>query len=358
MNNEVNNVNNQVNNTTVPNNNVIPPQTTPAQVPQSTQPSVAQPTPMPATPSSVVKPTPMPAPAGNVVNPTQLSSQPAQVPPIPSAANQELTVVNTTKKRTSNIILIIFLILMILVVFNIDTVLKYYDNYMKTGSLTKDTNEQSTDNLVSGYILINDNSSSMKVNNINFYNFRKKNDTMLTFNYESSNSFDDPKAMNVYVELYNSEKVLIYKGLFNPNEKIERDSVRLYSIELDNYVYSEAFYALIKKYNSGESNKASMTCTFSEDSVSYKIVYNFENEMLINYTVNKELLDNNKHYKTEITDEYNSVSKYISATYDNNKLNYSVDLSNSIAGFNPLYEYGTVKVVIKNKEELKKWNCE
>ena len=351
-----------------------------------------------ANPNNVVSPTPMPAPAQNYnaaqmpaqpnVQPVQPAQQPVQqpvqqpsqvvqstpsmqtpasltgaspkltIPPAPSPANpEEVTVVNTTKTKGSNIILIIFLALLILFVFNIDTVLKYYDNYVKTGSLTIDTDSANTDNLVNGYILIDDSTGSIKLENINFYNFRKSGNLVISLNYLSSVDYSDTKTLGLYIELYNSSKELIYKGLFDTNGAVEKNSVRLYDITLDNYVYTNAYYALVKKYTSEDENaKTTLTCSLNDDNVSYSIVYNFNNNSLVNYSVDKSIKNNT--VKSELDNEYNSVSSYVTATYANNKLSYTVDLNNIDDEFNPLYLYGTTPKVVSVKEELKKWKCE
>ena len=283
---------------------------------------------------------------------------PPSVPTSPSG--NEVTVINTTKSKTSNIFLIILVILLILFVLNIDTIIKYYDNYVTTGSLKENTNVENTDNLVNGYILVNDSNGSIKLNSINFYNFRKNTQDMtVTFNYLSSENYSDSKSLDLYIELYNPEKELLYKSLFNTDSSVEKDSVRMYTLELDNYVFSNTYYALVKTYTQDEKNKQStLKCTFVNDDVNYEIVYNFLNDGLTNYIVNKELINSSSSYKSEFDNEYTNTSKYLSVNNDNNKLTYSVDLNNYNNEFNPLYTIGTTSKVVKVKEELKKWICE
>ena len=335
-----------------------------------------------ANPNNVVSPTPMPAsPTQNYASqpqaqPTQTVPQtPVQnntiqtpasltgespklnVPVTPSVPSpQEVTVVNTTKSKASNFILIVFLILLVVFVYNIDTVLKYYDNYMKTGSLKIDTNTTNTDNLVNGYILIDDSTGSIRLEKINFYNFRKSGSLTVSFNYLSSIDYTDTNTLGLFVELYNSSKELIYKEKFKINS-IEKNSVRMQDIVLDNYVYTNAYYALVKKYtDSDESVSSSLNCTYEDDNVSYKTVFTFNNNSLIKYSVDKSLKNNIS--KKELDNEYNAISSYITATYANNKLTYTVDLTNYNTEFNPMYLYGTTPKVVRVKEELKKWKCE
>ena len=334
-----------------------------------------------ASPNAAVKTTPMPATPQQNYNPVNTPATPAQssatpmntqpstpqptvqtppqstvTPPVPNFNNSnEVSVINTTKKKTSNVILIIFLLLLIVFVYKIDVVIKYYENYVKTGSLKGDTETTDTDNLVNGYILINDSTGSMKMESINFYNFRKVENTTLSFNYLSSVDYTNSSSLKLYVEIYNSEKELLYKEQFNTVGNIEKDSVRIYSINIDNYVYTYGYYALIKKYTEETNTTSSLTCSLDNEDVSYKVIYNFSNDLLINYTVNKELKNNNK--KLELDKEYKSVVNYFNPTYNNNKLSYSVDLNNYNNEFNPLYLKGTTPKVVTAKEELKKWTC-
>ena len=56
------------------------------------------------------------------------------------------------------------------------------------------------------------------------------------------------------------------------------------------------------------------------------------------------------------TEKY--INTCIETIYENNVLKYTIDLDNTYENFSPLYTKDTTKIIIKNKEELKKWNCE
>ena len=322
---------------------------TPVNVPvQPVTPTPVQPT---VTPAAPVAPTQPVAPAEVTPNaPVQ------EEVPVESTANGEenVTVVSTKKSRVSNIILIIIIGILIAFVFNMDTIIEYYELYMETGSLTK-PDDTPTDNLANGYILIDDNSSSIKVDNIRFYNFRKTGDTTLSFHYNALAKYETPATLGIYIEVYNYEKELLYKELFDTQKMIEKDTVRTYSITLDANVYADARFALVKQYTDEEKNATStLVCKTEENNLKRSITYNFKNNGLSSYDVSITKVSED----ASLDSEYESVKDKFNATLENDELKYTVDLGTEIEGYRPLYVKDTTKVIIKNKEELKKWTCE
>ena len=94
--------------------------------------------------------------------------------------------------------------------------------------------------------------------------------------------------------------------------------------------------------------------------LNYNIVYNFKNNELINYIVNKQILNYNtdsESYKS-LNLEYLVASQKLNAVFQSGNLNYTIDLEKDLNGYTPLYEKGTLRTIIKNKEKLKEWVCE
>lgn len=266
----------------------------------------------------------------------------------------EPTVINTTKSKGSNIVLIFVIILLVAFVFNIDKMSEYYQNYIETGSL-KPANVP-TDNLSNGYILINQSESSMNVLNIRFYNFDKKGDNKISFNYSSTSNYDDITKENIYVGIYNSEKELLYKELFNPNKAVEI-AVSSYTMNLTSDIYDNAFYALVKNLSTTELNAASkLKCTYSDKNYKYENVYHFKNEMLDSYDISKQSITDES--KLDLENEYNELKDKINVGYENNTIKYSIDLNEDNTNITTIYEKGVTPTIIKNSETEKKWNCE
>ena len=330
---------------------VTPVPVTPQVAPQDSVPSV---TPIP-TETQNVTPTPMPTDPNADIKQINLSkTQPETQDVPPSASNAEPTVITTTRSKGSNIVLAIVIIILIAFAFNIDTILKYYENYMETGSLTK--TDVPTDNLTGGYILINESTSSIKVKNIKFHNFKKVSPMTVSFNYETADSYSNPSELGIYIELYNSDKNVVYKELFNPENGIEKNTTVNYSMELESDVFEKAYYALVKTYTEEELNAtSSLVCKKENSNYKYENKYSFTNNELNNYEVQIVSISEDK---TEIEEEYNKVKDKLSATYDNNTLKYNVDLNTEISDFNPDFKKGITPEIVKSRNELKEWTCE
>ncbi len=311
-----------------------------------------------------VAPTTQSTPSVQTVTPPPQVVAPQAVTP---QTENEAIVINTTKKKTSNIIVFVLVILMILFAFNLDTVLDMINNYINNGTISNNNNTN-TDNLSNGYIMINE-SSNMSLEEIKFYNFRTKEDSVeVTFNYEVNKKHENAADLKIYIELYNSDKELIYRELFDPQETLEVGTIHTYSLNLTNDIYTSAFYALVKEYTEQEENSTSkMVCKLNDSNdnvtINYEITYNFKNNGLTSYEVNKnyKLKDNDvtDNYVIELDKEYESVKdKITSVSYENNTLKYTVDFSNDIEGFIPLYNKDAIINAIKEKETMKKWVCE
>lgn len=353
----------------------VTPQPMPAQEPAP----VPQPMPAPAqevTPTPVVAPTaapsevmpkaeettpqvapPLPKTEPQVVMPSP-GAAPAEVVPGPAANPEDVTVISTTKSRTSNIILILVIALLIGFVFNIDKVIEIYENYTQTGSLTPPV--EPTDNVTDGFVMIDDNNSSVKVEGIKFYYFKKADGQKLSLSFESETKYDKPADLGIYIEIYNSNKELLYKTLFNPNEVIEANTVRKYSIDLTNEIYESIFYAKVKTYTEEEANATSnMVCKLTKDGVNYTNTYNFKNNTLEKYDVQMELVTPKANEEEKAFEsEYEKVKDLGNAKLDDNSLTYSVDVTKEYENYTVLYTKDATKLIIKNKEELKEWTCE
>ena len=355
---------------------IAPTQSTTADSPFFTPTSV-----QPETSSSLELPPVTPARVETPVSPTQTVAQPVQtvqpqagaVATVEAAPESQVEVIETVQKsKTSNFIIIIFLILLILFVFNIDTVISIYDRYRNPVTPQTPTNKK-TDNVTEGFVMINENTSSIKVNNIKFYNFRQAAGKGITFSYEVLAKIDNAKSLGIYIELYNSEKEIIYKELYNPSQKLEKDTVRTYIIEVEKDVYDAAFYALVKTYTEEEkAKKTSLTCSSEDKNYYYKHTYNFVNNGLSTYDVEKtskkteavtpeEGTEENAPVITvdkKLQEEYELLKDTNNATLENGVLKFSVDVNADNDDFVVAFEANTTLKVIKDRLTEKEWKCE
>lgn len=298
-----------------------------------------------------------------VVNPTDASTG---INPQNEVAPAETEVINTSRKKSSNIFMFIIIILIIVFIYKIDDVIAYFDNNFAPTVSDRVENTTSS-NLVDGFIVMNENNSFIKVEKIKFYNFKKSNGEIV-YNYVSDKKYKTTDSLGIYIEIYNIEKELLYKELVNISD-IETDAIRTNNMKVTNDVYQDAYYILVKTYSEEEKNKkTTLTCKYDESNdmivLNYKVTYNFTNNVLTSYTVSKEFLasdinSSQTKAKDELLNENNEATKYgITTEYSENKLSYTVDLNNVKEGFKPLYDSTTVRKTIINKESLKKWNCE
>lgn len=326
---------------------------------QTNTPQTAQPV-QSVQPQTVVAPTMQPTPA------TPMPEMPAmpEVAPM-EAAPMEEQVISTHKKKTSNLIMYILVIILILFVVFIDPIKEFITDKIID---FKPNNPNTSENLISGFLKLEEKSGYIKVNNIKYYNVKKSNETNIILNYEPYKNSSNIEKEGIYIELYNADKEILSKTLFNPS-KIEKNVVRTFTFEVTNDVYTDAFYALVKTYTDEElKSTKTLTCkyTVNNDNITLNYVntYEFINNSLTKYNVNKTFsykgdnTESNK-YKNELKNEYLNINDFnIKSEYNDTSLKYSIDLSNEIKDFRPLYKKDAIITIVKNKEELKKWKCE
>lgn len=290
--------------------------------------------------------------------------------PLPELPKEQVIIETVKKKEKSNVPFIIVLVVIVfLAIYYMEDIIDFVDNTInnKNPSSVIETDDN---NLVEGYILIDDNTGNIKVNSLKFYNFKKNSEELsIILNYVSSEKITNIKDEKIYIEFYNSNKEVLYKEVFEFDGILYANEIKTHSVKLNSDVFSDASYALVKTYNDSELNKEEkLVCEFKENTeeynVLYKNTYTFRNELLVGYEVYKmyeTIQDSTKEtkYKKEIESEYKYIKENnIENTYENNTLTYKVDLQTDLNGFIPLYEKNTSITSIKNKDILKKWECE
>ena len=300
------------------------------------------------------------APTANVVNGEQVIDPQSIMP-------SQSDVIDTEKKTSSNVILVILLIIMALIAFFMQDIINLFNKTI--APFTTSTTEVTSGDLIDGYMKIEEN-GFMIVEKVKFYNYKKSTEPNLIINYLPQKNLSSASDYQIYIEIYNSDKVLIYKELFNPSADLEKDTVKQYTMKVTSSVYKSAFYVKVKTYTDDEKKSTStLTCTYTatgsdELKVIYKTIYNFQNNDLISYDIDKSYTTTNAEstealkYKEEIKKEYLKITDYnIKSTYTDTSLKYTIDLSKLPDGFTPSYIKGTVSKTINDKETLKKWVC-
>lgn len=280
------------------------------------------------------------------------------------------TEVNTQKSKTSNVIIVIILLIIAGCIFFIDDITEFFNQTVLPIIKNEPVSDESNGNLVDGYIRLGDPSSFMKLGGIRFYNFTIGEQNKIIFSYVSDKKIDSTDSLGYYIVFYNNDKEITYKELFNIENKVESGEVNQYKINVDADVYQDSKYGKIIKYTTEElQKKYKITCTYEredEDNIKlrYENIYNFENDMLVAYSITKEYTlpeeetVTSKKYKDELDNENTKISGIgIKTDYKDNRLFYSVSLNGLPEGFIPLYKSGATKAMIIKKENLKKWEC-
>lgn len=279
------------------------------------------------------------------------------------------TEVNTQKKKTNNTIIIVILLIIALCVYFMDDLASFFNETVMPMIKNETKEEDTSGNLVDGYIRLGDPSSYVKLSGIKFYNFTISEKNKIIFSFLSDKKLDSTSDLGYYIVFYDNDKDITYKELFNTTNVINGE-VNQYKISVDADIYQDSKYSKIIKYTSDELNKKyKMTCTYTRDEtdnikLKYENVYSFENDLLVSYSITKEYIlpeletETSKKYKEELDNENEMISKVgLKTDYKDNKLFYSINLNNLPDGFIPLYKNTSTKKMINKKENLKKWEC-
>lgn len=292
--------------------------------------------------------------------------------------NKNEKLVNTLEFRKENRLLIIIVVLLILFVILLPTITGWIDK-KSIFSYNQQVQEIVNNKTVDGMLVINKEEGSITVKNIRFYNPSKRTNNEISLVYLPESSIKDVNSLNIYIEFYNSNKMIIYRTKFTSDEKLERKVHGTISMKVNEMIFKEATYAKVTIIKDDEFKKSDevLICTqnFTDDGyeVEYKTTYNFGARGLISYQVNKtaikrsgETIEEGEETTNKYRDEFENEAKMISKTnieeltYDENSITYTVDLftlDTKKSDFSPSYQLGNVKRQVKLGEEANKWSC-
>ena len=347
-------------------------------------------------PAEVPTETPVPteAPAADIPAPTELSSTPGdanvdtlspeekkeeELPeeppaePVPTleeiiANPTNVSEINTVKRKGSEGILILCVAIFAIFAFFMGDIIGFIEPLFKSTNPVIESNSTG-DSSISGYLKIDDGVSEKTIENLRIYNVGKRNQSEINFTYISTKKIKSIDDLNIYIEVYNSNREILYKNHFAPNASGETGTARIYSFKVNKDIYDEAFYIDLKIYTEEDINaKTSLTCTrTSADgetfTATYSVKYNFVNNGLKSYDVEKSVSivgesPEGQQYINEMSTDNDLATKYgITTQFENNKLNYTVDLDTVSNEYIPLYTKETTRVMIVKKESAKDWIC-
>lgn len=286
-------------------------------------------------------------------------------------------IVNTLEQRNEfkialiiGISVIIFALLLptITSIFTKDSIFSYTDK----------VNEIVNDKTINGMLELNKEEGSITAKRVKFYSPRKSTNNQISVTYLPETVFNDVDSLNLYIEIYNSNKELITRVKFTNITKLERKVQGSYKINLNETIYKEAKYFKITIIKDKYFDKINDTllCKYTlNDSnlkVDYERLYNFTKNGLLSYKVaksftlidtnNPDLVTKEKYTKLFNTEKDNlSKTNLQDITLTENTLEYTITLNEFKIGkstYQKLYEQGSVKRQIELSEENMNWTCE
>ena len=284
---------------------------------------------------------------------------------------EETTEESLTSKKENYIIIVIVIIVALVAIFVVPrlySMLNGKNQYIYSNT-SKDINDAHS---IEGYLEIGKDEGYITAKRIQFYSFMKKDNNVLSFKVMAETGVNDIPSYNIYVELFNSKKNVIYRTKFDQYESLDRKTIERVNITLNENLYGEATYAKIVILE--ESNFAlldnNLNCTYSEVNDYYTIngnvVYNFSTNGLVGYKVTKRMIVNPDYNGTLPTDPSKMFSKegeslsalgLAALEYTDEDITYTVDLKKDVIEGDS-YKLGTTYRQIKLEREKDKWRCE
>lgn len=187
-----------------------------------------------------------------VVNPTSVPPVNQNTPVVnPNVPNNESVVeptqnvINTSKKRSSNIVWFIVIIMVGVFIYFIDEILAYF-NQSFTPVVVTELSENGSSNLTDGFMKLDTSNSYIKVKSIRFNNVKRGNGNAIFISYISDKNYTASLPLGIVIELYNESKTKIHSEDFNVVGSIESNVSRQYKLNVSEDVYKDAFYCLVK----------------------------------------------------------------------------------------------------------------
>lgn len=268
-----------------------------------------------------------------------------------------------------NKIILLILIGIVIFAFMLPTITSWFSKnsiFTYTGNMEEIKNTDTID----GMLEIGTEKGTITAKNIRFYNFTKKTNNQITVVYLPESGINDVKDKNIFIELYNKNKNVVYRTQFLSDKKLERKVQGVYTLNVNNTLYKEAVYGKIVVITEKEFAKGSETlaCTIinkeNEYEIENKITYNFSNQGLTSYVVSRKInnsdteeISSNIFEKEEAIINKTNISDLV---VDNDKIQYTIDLQNfdsKNSGYTTLYTKGSLKRQVSLSEEEQGWSC-
>ena len=277
---------------------------------------------------------------------------------------------SSVSNGNDNKVFLVIIAVLVLVVFFLPTITSYVSrNSMFTYNRVVD--DVTGTHTVDGMLEINNEEGSITAKGVKFYNPSKSTKNLIQIVYLPESNVKNLDDLNIYVELYNNKKNIIYRELFVV-DSLERKVQGNYKLQLNDKIYTESAFVKITviKEDDFKGKGDSLVCSKNYEDGNYKvdekIVYNLSDRGLVSYDVSRSAkvidssLESDNKFSSQFANEANKLSKFgIDVNSSDNLISYSVDVRKfeSNNNYTLLYNLGSVSRQIKLGEEAKGWSC-
>lgn len=279
----------------------------------------------------------------------------------------------TEEEKKENRTIIIILAVILLFAFALPKITSWF-KHSSIFSYTDTVNEIVENKTIDGMLQIGKEEGSITAKNIKFYNFKKRSNNEISVVYLPETGIKDVNKENIYVELYNSNKTIIYRIKFVSDTKLERKVPGTYSFKVLEDTYKDAKYAKVTIIKENEWGNATSTlaCTKKTSQGNFtlteKVTYNFSKLGLLNYKVSKKVETEVDGEETNpFTRQIESESRMIDKTNvndlisDETSIEYTINLDDFDAGksgYTTLHTHGSIYRNVRLEETYNGWVCE
>ncbi|MCI8330642.1 MAG: hypothetical protein HFE04_00915 [Bacilli bacterium] len=277
------------------------------------------------------------------------------------------------EEKKENRTIIIILVVILLFALALPKITSWF-KHSSIFSYTETVNEIIENKTVDGMLEIGKEEGSITAKKIKFYNFKKRTNNEISVVYLPETEVKEVNKYNIYIELYNSKKAIIYRTKFQSDTKLERKVPKSYNFKVLEDTYKDAKYAKVIIIKEEEWGKAtnSLACTKQTTQGEYtlkeKVTYNFSELGLLNYKVSKKVeIESDTEEKNPFTKQIETESKMIDKTNvkdlssNENSIEYTIELETFNAeksNYEPLHTHGSIYRNVKLEEAYNGWVCE
>lgn len=282
--------------------------------------------------------------------------------------SNEGRVVNTLEQKKENKFTIIILAVILVFAMLLPTISGIFNPKDNTIDNTKPSEIKYTETTKDGLLTIGKETGNITAKNVQFYEF-KKNGVMITFKYLPQDEIKNVNEANLFIQLYDEKKNVIYRTKFTSDNVLNRKVIVNSSLSTNSEIYKNAVYASIVILKDTDFSVVDniMVCKYTTTDGNYnitnKVTYNFSKNGLASYEVDNSVVKIGLEESDVYKDGFQKEASYLKENVENltvtdTSIKYKLNLvTYSSQEYSPLYKLGTTIKEIKTNEENNNWSC-